>query len=168
MSSCKTGDMFNTIYKSGISNAIWYIVNDAHKNQKYGGKDYIKAHIEPVTISALEIQSQDFPHVDSEDVFIVAALHDAIEDGPDFILDEITGVLAMYGKDYLLSTILWLTKEEGEEYNSYIDSLLSSGDLIAIIVKCADMRLNSMNSNFKKKKYVDNLPKIEDYLHMVK
>lgn len=151
-----------------IRDGVTGLVEMAHSDQFYGEHSYIEEHIFPVTLHSVSMVD-DFnlgtgAEIPLEDTYIVASLHDAIEDGPEGIEDEITGILALYGKDYLLSSILWLTKPEGILYNDYIDSILDSGDLLAIIVKCADMELNNYHSGGKRKKYSENLPKLQGHI----
>lgn len=82
------------------------------------------------------MEDYDFFHpvgVDNEDIFIVALLHDIVEDTKCTFKDlEDKGL-----PKYLISWIKEITKEEDEEYLDYIKKIGSS---VAILVKRADIK----------------------------
>ena len=73
----------------------------------------------------------------SDDAFIVALLHDALEDGYASE-DEIVAEFSVT----IYSAVYTLTRQPGEEYADYIDRINESGDHLAQFVKKADLTVN--------------------------
>ena len=79
--------------------------------------------------------------VSSYDAYIVGLAHDLIED-TDCPQDKLQEIL---GTD-LFSAVVILTKDDKDDYNKYIYSILDSGDKLAILVKKADMKDHFMQT----------------------
>ena len=74
---------------------------------------------------------------DDEELMAIAILHDVVEDsgiGFDFLLEE--GITKR-----IVDALICLTKQEGEDYDSFISRVLTNKD--AMIVKLEDLRDNS-------------------------
>ena len=71
-----------------------------------------------------------------EDIFIVALLHDVVEDA-DCTFEELEK--AEFSRPCIYA-LRHLTKGEDEEYIDYIKRLKNSGNALAILVKRADMK----------------------------
>lgn len=87
-------------------------------------------------VAQYAMEDYDFFHpvgVDNEDIFIVALLHDVIEDTKCTLQDLKDKGLSKY----LISYIEEITRKEDEEYLDYIKSIGSS---VAILVKRADIK----------------------------
>lgn len=76
--------------------------------------------------------------VDTIECKIVALLHDVLED-----TDKTENDLKDLGvPEYLINSVVRLTRTEDKTYNEYIDDLIESGDIIALKVKKADLEHN--------------------------
>ena len=75
------------------------------------------------------------------DAYLVGLAHDLIED-TDCPQDKLQEIL---GTD-LFSAVVILTKDDNDDYNKYIHSILDSGDKLAILVKRADMKDHFMQT----------------------
>ena len=104
----------------------------------YSKKKFL--HALRVAAFALDKAEHD-DRVDSKDAFIVGLCHDLIED-TDCPQDKLQEIL---GTD-LFSAVVILTKDDKDDYNKYIYSILDSGDKLAILVKKADMKDHFMKS----------------------
>lgn len=81
--------------------------------------------------------AKDITVISPYDAYLVGLAHDLIEDTdcPQEIL----------GTD-LFSAVVILTKNDKDDYNKYIYSILDSGDKLAILVKKADMKDHFMQT----------------------
>ena len=104
----------------------------------YSKKKFL--HALRVAAFALDKAEHD-DRVDSKDAFIVGLCHDLIED-TDCPQDKLQEIL---GTD-LFSAVVILTKDDKDDYNKYIYSILDSGDKLAILVKRADMKDHFMQT----------------------
>ena len=104
----------------------------------YSKKKFL--HALRVAAFALDEAEHD-DRVDSKDAFIVGLCHDLIED-TDCPQDKLQEIL---GTD-LFSAVVILTKDDKDDYNKYIYSILDSGDKLAILVKKADMKDHFMQT----------------------
>ena len=104
----------------------------------YSKKKFL--HALRVAAFALDKAEHD-DRVDSKDAFIVGLCHDLIED-TDCPQDKLQEIL---GTD-LFSAVVILTKDDKDDYNKYIYSILDSGDKLAILVKKADMKDHFMQT----------------------
>jgi hypothetical protein len=131
-----------------------------HKGQKYGHKDYFKAHITPVSEKAVDIANALNLIVTNWDeaidinlVSAVAHLHDAVEDKISMgqLMDDLSEIIDDYDEYY---DVAWavenLTRGEDVGYYEYIDSI---NGRLPLIVKLADLDINIGNSNKKFKKF---------------
>lgn len=76
--------------------------------------------------------------VDTVECKIVALLHDVLED-TDKTEDDLKDLSV---PEYLIQSVVNLTKTNDKTYNEYIDDLIESGDIIALKVKKADLEHN--------------------------
>ena len=85
--------------------------------------------------------AKDITVISSYDAYLVGLAHDLIEDTdcPQNQLQEILGT-------DLFSTVVILTKDDKDDYDKYIHSILDSGDKLAILVKRADMKDHFMQT----------------------
>lgn len=100
--------------------------------QYYSNKKY--NHACRVAAYAFE-KAQQISGINLNDVYIVALCHDLIEDTecPQDELGKLIGT-------ELFSSVLLLTKDDTEDYETYCKNILYSDDYIARIVKQADMK----------------------------
>ena len=104
----------------------------------YSKKKFL--HALRVAAFALDKAEHD-DRIDSKDAFIVGLCHDLIED-TDCPQDKLQEIL---GTD-LFSAVVILTKDDKDDYDEYIHSILDSGDKLAILVKRADMKDHFMQT----------------------
>ena len=111
------------------------VARDAHAGQKrWGGEPYI---IHPAAVAEM---------VDTMEQKQVAFLHDVVED-----TDVTLKTLRRHGfSEAVLKAVDHLTHREGEAYYDYIDRL--SHNLLAIIVKLADLKHNLSSMTIEKYK----------------
>lgn len=85
--------------------------------------------------------AKDITAVSPQDAYLVGLAHDLIEDTdcPQNQLQEILGT-------DLFSAVVILTKDDKDDYDKYIHSILDSGDKLAILVKRADMKDHFMQT----------------------
>lgn len=85
--------------------------------------------------------AKDITAISAYDAYLVGLAHDLIEDTdcPQSQLQEILGT-------DLFSAVVILTKDDNDDYNKYIHSILDSGDKLAILVKRADMKDHFMQT----------------------
>ena len=85
--------------------------------------------------------AKDITVISSYDAYLVGLAHDLIEDTdcPQNQLQEILGT-------DLFSAVVILTKDDKDDYDKYIHSILDSGDKLAILVKRADMKDHFMQT----------------------
>ena len=77
-------------------------------------------------------------HLDTEPEKIVASFHSVLEDNIKTKSGESIDVEMLKKwrfSDLIINSIITLTRLEGEDYNTYIDRIISSNDIIAIKVK---------------------------------
>ena len=85
--------------------------------------------------------AKDITLVSPYDAYLVVLAHDLIED-TDCPQDKLQEIL---GTD-LFSAVVILTKDDKDDYDEYIHSILDSGDKLAILVKRADMKDHFMQT----------------------
>ena len=85
--------------------------------------------------------AKDITLISPYDAYLVGLAHDLIED-TDCPQDKLQEIL---GTD-LFSTVVILTKDDKNDYDEYIHSILDSGDKLAILVKRADMKDHFMQT----------------------
>lgn len=130
----------------------------AHVGQKYGGKDYFEAHLEPVAKIVennfellFSLKEYGIAYIYKEQAIACAYLHDVLED-TEYTLD---------GFPILVDhTVKVLTRNEFVNYFDYIN--LVNQDRNAYIVKIADLAFNIYNSKegARKDKYRFALSKL--------
>lgn len=100
-----------------------------------------------------------YPRVEDDEIFVIALLHDVIED-TECTFEEIKecGI-----PDYLVGYLDYLTNRKDESYMEYIQRC-ASGPAMPVIVKRADMKdhllLKDTLSDKLKEKYLPALPYI--------
>ena len=95
-------------------------------------------------------EAKETHSVSPYDAYIVGLAHDLIED-TDCPQDKLQEIL---GTD-LFSAVVILTKDDKDDYNKYIYSILDSGDKLAILVKRADMKDHFMQTETLTEKLKD-------------
>ena len=85
--------------------------------------------------------AKDITLISPYDAYLVGLAHDLIED-TDCPQDKLQEIL---GTD-LFSAVVILTKDDKDDYDEYIHSILDSGDKLAILVKRADMKDHFMQT----------------------
>ena len=85
--------------------------------------------------------AKDITLISPYDAYLVGLAHDLIED-TDCPQDKLQEIL---GTD-LFSAVIILTKDDKDDYDKYIHSILNSGDKLAILVKRADMKDHFMQT----------------------
>ena len=101
-----------------------------HKGQKYGEHDYYAYHILGV-VKTLELVAKEV----TEDMIIVALLHDVLEDTTCGL-----GTLENIFNLNICNAVLRLSNITTHDYSSYIEHVLGHG--VARIVKYADSLFN--------------------------
>jgi len=134
-------------------------LKEAHKGQKYNGKDYFDYHL--MGVGEMAVDKAIYAGLDTGIAFALALSHDVWEDNPDYVMDnqsvlvealcEIVGNKRYYS---LMTDIFILSKTEDESYYDYIKRL--KGEYV-LIVKEADLEFNLQQSNWS------NFPKHELY-----
>lgn len=79
------------------------------------------------------------------DKYIVGLCHDLVED-KEISEEDLKQLLSKYGKEYLIHSILVVTRNSLETYKEYIYRVKNSNDEVAISVKLVDM-----NNNYSRK-----------------
>ena len=102
----------------------------AHKSQKYGEHDYWTRHICAVEKKTRELFDDCF------DLWIVAQLHDTIEDSDEFDSEYLHKVFGVEITDAVIA----ITKEKGESRNQYIERVKQNE--LALKVKICDTICN--------------------------
>ena len=85
--------------------------------------------------------AKDITLISPYDAYLVGLAHDLIED-TDCPQDKLQEIL---GTD-LFSAVVILTKDDKDDYDEYIHSILDSGDKLAILVKRSDMKDHFMQT----------------------
>lgn len=121
----------------------------AHADDRWGEFPYA-THLALVALEAATI-TQDPRAV------AVAWMHDVLEDHPEY-RDEV----AQWFPD-LVDSLTIDARRDDETYDGYIDRVLDSGDRLAIIGKCADMRVNLGNNPPPRlrERYERNMARVE-------
>jgi (p)ppGpp synthase/HD superfamily hydrolase len=101
-----------------------------------GGVPYIQ-HCYSVAQNYRELISE-YNGVYDKDYYIVALLHDVIEDCKEISIEYLRNT---YG-DKIVDGILVLTRQENETYESFIDRILLSNNKYLMLVKMADLKHN--------------------------
>lgn len=114
------------------------IAKVAHKEDRYGEKDYFEYHLMNV-YRRVEAMVVDMPKEFAVAAKVVAILHDIHEDH-DFPLDEIE---MLFGKEIRDAVEAISFKKEVESREEYYERVL--GNKIAIVVKRADASENMFN-----------------------
>lgn len=123
-----------------------------HKGQKYGEYDYFEHHILGVIDNVYKVIKVE--HI-SEDLYIVALLHDILED-TDCSIEIIENVFG----SHVLEQVFYLTKSEHLSKDDYIERILRHKT--ARIVKYADSMFNyeeciKIGDFIRAEKYKSNL-----------
>lgn len=141
-----------------------------HQNQRYGGWDYFETHILTVynkVCDCLTTLPQDFVDLYSEDLKILAYLHDVLEDS-DFeseMIEMLFGMNIAHSLCLLSKSYMYGSKRvKALSYESYIEGIKS--DPLALIVKICDTKANleqSMRDGNEKRinKYTKQLQMLE-------
>ena len=104
----------------------------AHKGQKYSTADYFQYHVQGVVSLCEQNKHCTYGAVE------VAYLHDVLED-TDLTAED----LRDFGvEDWVISTVLALTKMDGEDYMDYLSGVVDHG-MTAMFVKYHDLRFNA-------------------------
>lgn len=112
------------------------------KQYDKGGQPYF-LHIMRVIRYAKEVAAQ-YPHLypDDTSVYIVAALHDTIEDC-GMTIEKLSNSYSLFPREVEALTLLSRNLNPGLTYQEWIQKICDSGNLSAIIVKLADNMDNS-------------------------
>lgn len=102
----------------------------AHKDQKYGKYDYWDYHICAVEEKTRELFDSDF------DLWIVAQLHDVLEDSDGFDAEYLYKV---FGGE-ITDAVIAITKDENESRNQYVERVKQNE--LALKVKICDTLCN--------------------------
>lgn len=81
--------------------------------------------------------------IKNKDVYIIALLHDLLEDSKDWTEDKLRKIYS----NNIVDTLLLLTHKKDISYDSYIKNL--SKNKYAVIVKLSDLKHNLDISRFK-------------------
>ena len=102
------------------------LAKERHKGQRYNGGDYYENHLQKVAdCVAGEIKA-------------VAYLHDILEDTPTTETDlRWCGVA-----DGIIKSVKLLTRPADTNYSDYIETIATSGDIGAMLVKWSDLCIN--------------------------
>ncbi len=101
------------------------------------GRDYAEFHLRPVATLAGEIAAEHGADPDPDLAIATGWLHDILED-----TDVTIGELQELGFGAIAGDIETLT-HKGDNYQAYIEELVRSASINAVIVKLADNRWNS-------------------------
>lgn len=107
--------------------------------QYYSNKKF--NHVCRVAAYAFE-KAQNDSGINLNDVYIVALCHDLIED-TDCPQNELVDLIG----ENLFSSVILLTRDDTEDYETYCKNILYSDDDIAKIVKQADMKDHIIQSD---------------------
>lgn len=114
-------------------------IQEAHAGQKYGNMPYFFHPIEVAQVAADMVSRQNL--VESStfmlNVVLAALMHDVIEDTP-YTADHLR---ERFG-DTVVDAVVLLTKDETLNYRANIQRIIDSTDIIAMIVKLADNKVN--------------------------
>lgn len=135
------------------------MAKEAHKGQLYAGQDYFTKHVIGVTMNVTNcfmFEPRLAEELNENDCIVVALLHDVAEDNINYPVKYITGV---FGPE-IGHSIDCLTKRSGEEYDDYINRVLS--DRMASFVKKNDALFN-FSTCMKEK----NMQRAEKYLNVI-
>ena len=140
MSDIKFGSISTTV------DTAFRIAQKAHHGQKRARKDPYIAHPIRVATRVSEVyRGYSKEYIDK--AVSVALLHDAIEDGPSSIDEEIKDALGfdVYSLVYQLSVGTEKTPDADTYYQTYIKKLIETKNDILIAVKYMDMQDNILD-----------------------
>jgi len=131
-------------------------IQDAHSDQKYGNMPYF---FHPVEVADEVIQIAMFLSADDiikyqmpalHDIQLAALLHDVLED-TKYTEEQL---LERFSPDVVKIVKLMSHDKDGMSYLEYIQMLIDSGNIGAMLVKLADNRVNRRGdkSSFKPEK----------------
>jgi (p)ppGpp synthase/HD superfamily hydrolase len=128
----------------------------AHKGQKYGDDDYFIAHVNEVAYEVGFAPGSHPFHME------VAYLHDVLEDTE--LTEEDLYLLGVSVE--VIETVKLLTKPLGVTYNDYIQKIIDSGNIGAMIVKYCDNKVNyqATGKESLKFRYTQSMMMIKPYL----
>lgn len=146
-----------------LINTALKIAAEAHDGQFYGKVPYI---LHPIAVMTMGINK--FKKYYGEEEQTIAILHDVIED------TYVTKELLIHNNitEYAIDGILLMTKAPEVSYQDYIEKLLASDHLGAIMTKYADNKVNINGdktgmapSRIKKltERYLFSIDKLEKY-----
>lgn len=112
-------------------------IKSAHAGQLYGDLPYWHHSVEVMMEASRLFYMYDASGIDLDAIQKAALLHDVIED-THITHDDLSGLFGAM----VASAVREVTHADGSEYLDYIQSLIDSGDKIAMIVKLADNLVN--------------------------
>lgn len=116
------------------------LASEAHNGDLWGNKPYL-LHLSLVAARVREVVAEDTNiNVNVENAVNAAWLHDTIEDHPEY--DE--RVLENFPE--LIDSLRLLARDSSVSYSDYVQSVIDSGDRLALLVKICDMYVNMSNN----------------------
>ena len=126
--------------------------------EKYYPKNKLKHAIRVANYAYEDAKSRN--NVDTIAAFVVGIAHDLLED-TECSAEELESAI---GSVYL-DTVVTLTKDEVDTYADYIESIFTSKNNLAILVKKADMKDHFMQEDTLTDKLLKKyLPYIKEFL----
>lgn len=124
-----------------ISNAI-KLASEAHENDRWGDYTYT-VHLALTATRVQElinVPGSESNLVDTDEAIAAAWLHDVIEDHPVYE----NRIAASFPN--LVDSLRLVSRNEGDSYAEFIQSIIDSRDPLALAVKISDMYVNMSNN----------------------
>jgi guanosine-3',5'-bis(diphosphate) 3'-pyrophosphohydrolase len=131
-----TQQSFNQPVSLTVAAAIAFI-QEAHAGQKYGSMPYFFHPIEVGAVAWTYATSLSYTPQQLEIIILAAFLHDIIED-TDYTEADLR---ERFGDDVVDAVVL-LSKDSTLDYQGNIQRIIDSENIVAMIVKLADNRVN--------------------------
>lgn len=128
-----------------LKQATIAFIQEAHRGQKYDDMPYffhpVEVAIETEALARVAF-GDDFEMV--ADAELVALLHDVVED-----TDYTEAQLRQRYSDYVVDAVMLVTLDPDLRYHENIQRIIDSRNLLALIVKLADNRVNRRGDKSK-------------------
>lgn len=115
-------------------------IQQAHDGQFYGDMPYFLHPVE-VAQQVQDLAQEFFPNADQQFVnscVLAALLHDVVED-TEYVLEDLQ---QRYCDSVVQAVDLLTKKQDGLNYAEYVQTIIDSGNLVAMLVKLADNYVN--------------------------